>query len=139
MGLRSSVLTALRVGPPINGFRNRKWAHMHRIILCYIIFCLISLCVAFISSFILHLYSVSSVSILITSVLNSASDRLAISSFFFWSFDFFFHLGHISLPWCTCYIVRGRALGIHQGGATQVAVLWLCMWRRDPRGNNATC
>ena len=32
----------------------------------------------------------------------------------------FFHLGHISLSQCTCYFVRGRALG-NQGGATHVA------------------
>ena len=52
----------------------------------------------------------------ITSVLNCASDTLAISSLlssFFWSFDLFFHLGHISLFRHTCYIVRGRTLGIH--------------------------
>ena len=59
----------------------------------------ISLCIAFTSSFILRLYSIISVSILITSILNSASHRLAISWSlgFFWSFDLFFHLGHISL------------------------------------------
>ena len=63
----------------------------------------ISLSVAFISSwvfFILLPYSVSSLSILITSVLNSASDRLVISVsiwFFFWGSVLFFHLGHISL------------------------------------------
>ena len=44
------------------------------------IFSFISLCIAFTSSFILCPYSIISVSILITSVLNSASDRLAISS-----------------------------------------------------------
>ena len=27
-----------------------------------------------------------------------------------------------------CYIVRGGALGIHQGRATHVPVLWCCMW-----------
>ena len=43
------------------------------------IFFFTSLCIAFTSSFILCLYSVISVSILITTVLNSASDRLAIS------------------------------------------------------------
>ena len=31
------------------------------------------------------------------------------------SFGQFLHLGHISLSQCTCYVVRGRALGIHQG------------------------
>ena len=44
------------------------------------IFFFISLHITFISSFILQLNSISSVSILITSVLNSASDRLATSS-----------------------------------------------------------
>ena len=44
------------------------------------ILCFISLWVAFISSFILWLSSINSVCILITSVLNSASDRLSISS-----------------------------------------------------------
>ena len=66
--------------------------------------------------FFLHFVSVLiSVSILITSVLNSESDRLATSSSlssFFWSFDLFFHLDHISLSWCTCYIIRSGALGI---------------------------
>ena len=33
----------------------------------------------------------------------------------------------------------GGALGIPQGGATHVAVLWHCMWRRGPKGNGATC
>ena len=50
----------------------------------------------------------------------------------------FFHLGHISLSRCTCFIVRGRALGIHQGVASQVDVLWHCMWGRGQTGNNAT-
>ena len=60
-------------------------------------------------------------SILITSVLNSASDRLSI----FLSLCSFsgvlicsFHLGHSSLSQHTCYIVRGGALGIHQSRAT---------------------
>ena len=86
-------------------------------LLVHCIFFFISLCVAFTSSFILCLYSVISVSILITSVLNSASDCLAIFSWLssFWSFDLFFHLDHIFLSWHTCYIVRGRVLGICQG------------------------
>ena len=42
------------------------------------------------------------------------------------------------LSWCTCYIVRGGAIGIHQGGATHIVVLWCCMWGRGPRGNNVT-
>ena len=51
--------------------------------------------------------------------------------------ELFFHLGHISLSWCTFYIVR--ALGIHQGGATLFAALWLCLWGRSQRGSNAAC
>ena len=43
------------------------------------IYFFISLCIAFTFSFILHLHSIISMSMLITSVLNSASDRLAIS------------------------------------------------------------
>ena len=46
------------------------------------IFCFISLWVAFISSFVLQPYSINFVSILITSVLNCASDMLYISSLF---------------------------------------------------------
>ena len=30
-------------------------------------------------------------------------------------------------------------LGIHQGGATHLAVLWCYMWGRGQRGNSATC
>ena len=82
-------------------------------------------------------------SILITSVLNCASDRLAISSslscIFFWSFDLFFHLHHISLSWCTCYVVRGGALSICQGGAIHIAASLCYMWGRGRRENNPTC
>ena len=64
-------------------------------------FFLILLSVDFISSwvfFILLPYSLSSLSILITSVLNSASDRLVISVLFSsFSRVLFFHLGRISL------------------------------------------
>ena len=89
-------------------------------------------------------YPVSSWSILITRVLNCASDRLAISSLlsciFFWSFELFFHLGHLFfLSSHACYIVRGGALGICQGGATHVAALWCCMWGRGLRGSNGAC
>ena len=38
-----------------------------------------------------------------------------------------------------CYGIRGRALGIHQGGATHITALWCCMWGRGLRGNNAAC
>ena len=52
-----------------------------------------------------------------------------------WSFDLFFHPGHISLSQCTCYIVRGRALGVHLGTATHSN----CLWGRGQRGNIAAC
>ena len=35
-----------------------------------------------------------------------------------------------------CYIIRGRALGILQGGATHIAVFWCCMCGKGLRGNN---
>ena len=64
-------------------------------------------------------------SILITSVLNCASDRLAISSSLSsFSGVLLFHLGHIALSQNTCEVVRGEALGILQGRATLFAVLW---------------
>ena len=48
----------------------------------------------------------------VTSVLNSTSDRLAISSLLSsFSGVLICYLGHISLSRHTCYIVRGRALG----------------------------
>ena len=80
-------------------------------------------------------------STLITRVLNSVSDRLAISSSlscilsgalicsFIWAI--------FILSQCTCYIVRGGALGICQGGAAHVALLWCCMWNRGQRGDNS--
>ena len=101
-----------------------------------------SLFIAFTSSSILWPYSVIPMNILITSVLNSASDRLAISlslSSIFGIFDPFFHLFHTSLSRCTCYVVRGGALCIRQSRATHMAVLWLCMWRKGLRGNSASC
>ena len=64
---------------------------------CVVFF--ISLQKAFTSSSVLWPYSTNSVSTLITSVLNSASHRLAISLslsyIIFWSFDLLFNLGHI--------------------------------------------
>ena len=68
-------------------------------------------------SSILQSYLTISVTTLIASVLNSAYDKLTISSSLssiFWSFDLFFHLGHIFLSQHACYVVRGGALGIHQ-------------------------
>ena len=85
----------------------------------------------------------SFLNILITSVLNSTSDRLAISSLlscifsgalicsFIWAIYFLF-------PY-TYSVVRGGALGICQGRATHMAVLCCCMWGRSPRGNRAPC
>ena len=102
----------------------------------------ILLCIAFTFSSILQPYSTISVSILITSVLSSVSERLGylfVAYLFFWSFDLFFHLGHLSLSPRTCYVVRGGALGIRQVRATHVTVLWRSMWGRGQRGNNAAC
>ena len=83
---------------------------------CHLVLCtflFISLCIAFPFPPILQPYSTISVSILITSVLNSASDRwsVSLSSSFFWSFDiYFFHLACISLPWLTSCVIRGWSL-----------------------------
>ena len=61
--------------------------------------------------------------ILITNVLNSTLDRLAISSSLSsFSGVLLFHLGHIALSQNTCEVVRGEALGILQGRATLFAV-----------------
>ena len=80
---------------------------------------------------------------LITSVLNSASDSLAISSslscIFCMNFYLFFYLGHLFLSRHAYYAVRGGTLGIFQGGAIHITVLWCCMWVRGLRGNNAAC
>ena len=48
-------------------------------------------------------------------------------------------MDHISLSQCTCHIVRGGALGVRQSVVTHFAALCHCMWRRGPRGTNATC
>ena len=63
------------------------------------------------------------------SVLNSASDRLAIFSLLSSIFGALIcsFIWAIFLLRCTCYIIKGRALGISQGRATQVAALWHCM------------
>ena len=92
-------------------------------------------------------YPVSSWSILKTSVLNCVSDRLAISSSLGCifiralncSFSWAFLLLLLLLSQCACYLVRGRALGVHQAGATHVAMLWCCMWGRGLRGNSDAC
>ena len=67
---------------------------------CELFFILVS--VSFVSDWIFFMLlssSLSSLSILLTSVFNSVSDRLLIfiSFSFFWSFDMLFHLGHVSL------------------------------------------
>ena len=97
---------------------------------------------SFTLSSILQPYATNSVSILITSVLNCASNRWAISlslsyvfsgaliCSFIWVIFFFWSR-------CTCYVVRGGALGVHQGGAT-CTVLWGCVGE-GLRGNSATC
>ena len=94
--------------------------------------------IAFTSCFVLQLYSIISVSILITSVLNSASGTLAISlsliSFSGVLICSFFHSGHMSLSWRTCYVVKGGALDIHQGRATYfTAVVVLYVGERSER------
>ena len=108
------------------------------------IFSFMSPCIAISYSFILWPYSIISLSILINSVLNLhligwLSPHCLVCLFFFWSFVLFFHLGHISFPQLACYIVRGRALGIHQNGATCITALWCCMWETSQRGNNVSC
>ena len=81
-------------------------------------------------------------STLITSVLNSASDRLVISSIFSYILSgaliYSFIWAIFFLSWCSC-LVRGGALGAHQGGATHVTVLWCCVWGRGPTGSNGPC
>ena len=107
-------------------------------------FSFISLFIGFIFPSNLWPYSTNSVSILITSVLNCASHRLAITLLLSCIFSgalicsFIWAIFLCVCRWA-CYIVRGRALGVHQGRATQVAVLWHCRWGRGPRGNSATC
>ena len=39
-------------------------------------------------------------------------------------------MGHFFLSQCTCYVVKGRALGVHQGRATHTCALWRCLWGR---------
>ena len=94
-------------------------------------FSFVSLSIGFIFSSSFRTNSTNSVSVLITSVLNCASDRLAISSL----------LSCIFLElWCVfSFGPYFFVLGIHQGGATHVAALWHCMWGRGSGGNNATC
>ena len=89
------------------------------------------------SSIILQPSSISSVSILIISVLNSASDRLSISLLL----SSFSGVLICSCVWalflCFGTTAMLNALGIHQGRATLFAVLWCCLWGSGQRGNNA--
>ena len=48
-------------------------------------------------------------------------------------------MGHISSPWHTCSVIRGRTLGIRQGWEIHFHALWYCVERRGQRGNNVTC
>ena len=77
-------------------------SQLHLLYCCFPVNC--SLFQSFVSDgvfFMLLRSSLRSLNILIISVLNSASGRLLISIllrfFFSWSFDLFFHLGHVSL------------------------------------------
>ena len=102
-------------------------------------FSFISLCLVFIYSFILQLNSVISVSIPITSVLNSSSDRLSISS----SLSSFSGVLICSFIWaiflCACLLHCKGQRGICQSRITFFATLWCCMRGRSQRRNNATC
>ena len=76
-------------------------------------------------------------SVLITSVLNSASDRLAISS----SLGYIFSEALIcSFTWAIFLVSthlsrsKGQSLRCSQGGATHVAALWHTMWGRVLEG-----
>ena len=51
---------------------------------------------------------------------------------------FFFGI-YIYMVSSAYYVVRGGALGIHQGRATHSAALWCCGWGRGLRENNAIC
>ena len=96
-----------------------------------LLFFFISFFIAFTSYSILRPYSIISVSILITSVLNCASDRLAISFSLSCIFSRVLMCSFLcAFFWvlCACYVVRGGALGIRQGRATQVNASWYCMW-----------
>ena len=107
------------------------------------IFSFTSFFIAFTFSSILRPYSTISVSILITSVLNPASDRLTICSLFSYIFSgvliYSFIWAIYFLSPSACYIVRGGALGVQQGGATHIAGLWALYGGRGLRGKNAAC
>ena len=79
---------------------------------------------------------------LITSVLNSTSDRLATSS----SLSSVFGALICSFIWAiflclgtSVNVERGRVLSICQGRASHIAMLWHYMWGMGLRGNNTTC
>ena len=98
-------------------------------------FSFISLSIAFIFPSNLWPYSTNSVSILIpvfwtVHLIGWLSLRHLVVFFLeLWSVlsfgPFFFFL---SL--CACYVVRGGALGVPQGGATHLTALWRCVWGR---------
>ena len=80
-------------------------------------------------------------SFLITSVLNCASDRLAISSslscIFLWNFDVFFHLGHF---FGSSYVrYKGQSLSCSPGRGNPCGCVVTLYVGEGPRGNNATC
>ena len=85
-------------------------------------------------------------SILITSVLNCASDRLAISSslscIFFWSFEVFCHLGHfflfVCLSWRICYF-KGRSLRCSPGWGNAGGCAVTLYVGEGRRGSNYAC
>ena len=104
-------------------------------------------------------YSMSSLSILITSVLNSASDRLAVSillnSFagllfcsLIWAI--FLHLFILAASLCLCLCIRYSCFDSlswctlckrqnFRAVQPTLLLLWHCMWEIGWRGNSATC
>ena len=107
------------------------------------VYSFISLCIALISVFILWPNSIICVRILITSVLNSASDRLSIflslSSFsgvlicsFIWSI--FLCLGAPLTIWC-----KGLSLRYLPGWGNLLCCVTCCLWGWGQRGNNSAC
>ena len=102
-------------------------------------FSFVSLSIGFVFSSGFWTNSTNSVSMLITSVLNCASYRLAIYLLlsciisgalicsFIWAIFF--------LSWCACY-VKGQNLRCPPGGVMAVAALWQCTWGRVPIGSN---
>ena len=92
--------------------------------------------IAFMFSCILWPFPTNSVSILITGVLNCASDRLAISSPLSCVFS-----GALicSFTWAFFFFLVWARLRCSPGRGNPQAALWRCMWGRGPRGNRAAC